>query len=189
MMTKFGSRRMLLVVGLTLAAVVILFSLLIDIAWRNFHDYNDQARQLEPRISRLLGIEQSYGLLQQAGEKIGTQLIALAYPAVKDVETTGAAMQRKLREVMTQAGMTVSGSQILPIKAKSGYDKIELDITATGSMIAFADSLKALKEMTPIVIVKTIKIKPAKARRTRKDQISVQNVSVRFKVLSLRLQS
>lgn len=188
MMTKFGSRRMLSVVGLTLASVIILCSLLLDIAWRNFQDYNEQARQLEPRISRLLGIEQSYGLLQQAGEKIGEQLAVLAYPAVKDVETTGAVMQRSVREVMSQAGMTINGSRILPVKVRNGYDKIALSITATGNMTAFTNSLKALKDMTPIVIVETINVKPAKTKRTRGSSVSAQNVLVKFNVLSLRLQ-
>ena len=186
MMTKFGSRRMLIVVGLTLAVVVILFSLLLDSAWRNVQNYDSQARQLEPRISRLLGVEQSVELLQQADEKIGSQLAVVVYPAVKDVEATGAAMQREIREAMNQAGMTVSGSQILPIKAKKGYDKIVLDITATGSMSAFANALKALKEMTPIVIIETINIKPVKI--SRRKQMGAQKVRVRFKVLSLRLQ-
>lgn len=186
MMTKFGSRRMLLVVGLSLAAIVILFAFVINVSWRHFHDYDVQARRLEPKISRLMGVEQSQELLEQAGKKIELQLAAIAYPVVKDVETTGATMQRKVREVMTQAGMTVSGSKILPIRKKDGYDEIALDLTATGSMDAFANILKDLKGMAPIVIVENINIKPA--RKTRRNKAIPQNVLVQFKVFSLRLQ-
>jgi len=186
MMTRFGSRRMLIVVGLTLAMIVILFSILADIAWQKFQDYDASARQLEPRISRLLGVEQSADILVQADEKISAQLAVLAYPAVKDVETTGAAMQRTLREAMKEAGMTVSGSQILPIKVRDGYDKITLDITATGSMESFAATLKSVAEMTPLVMIETINIKPEKQRRRKGS--SGYNVLIKFKALSLRLQ-
>jgi len=185
-MTRFGSHRMVVVVGLLLATIIILFYMLANIAWEKYQDYGDRVDQLEPRISRLQGVEQSYELLQTANERVQSQLIALTYPAVKDTAMTGASMQRNIREKMEQAGMAISGSQILPVKVDNGYDKISVDVTAAGTLDSLQDVLINLKELRPSVIVESINIKPVRVRRKG---VTNQKVTVRFRLLSLRLQS
>lgn len=185
MMTKFGSSRMVFIVGMTLVAIGVLFYILATFSWQKYQQYDNRATQLAPKISRLLGVEHSYDLLQKSNTKVQLQLTKLTYPATKNSAMAGALMQRKVREAMEAANMAVSGSQILPFKARDGYDKIGLDITAKGTIESLESLMTGLRELQPNIIIESINIKPIKASR---NQALTQQISVRLKLLSLRLQ-
>lgn len=186
MMARFGSYRMLTVVGLSLVIILILLYFMSSFAWEKYYEYGGRSAQLEPRISRLLGVEQSYDLLQKANKRVKTQLTELAYPAARDAAVTSASMQRTVREIVEQAGMSVRGSQILPIKERDGYDRILVDITTSGTLESLEDVLISLREVRPGVSIESINIRPVRVRRKGGQD---QKLTVRFKLLSLRLQS
>lgn len=186
MITKFGSFRMVFVVGVTLVAVGVLFYMLAVSSWQKYQQYDHRAAQLAPKISRLLGVERSYDLLQESNTTVRAQLSKLTYPAAKNTAMAGASMQQKAREAMAEANMAVTGSQILPLKARDGYDKIRLDVTAKGTVESLEFLITRLRALQPNIIIESINIKPIKASR---NQVSAQQISVRFKLLSLRLQS
>ena len=186
MISKFGSSRMVLVVGMTLLTIGILFYMLATFSWQKYQQYNNRAAQLTPKISRLLGVEDSYELLQQLNTKLQSQLTKLTYPTTKNSAMAAASMQRKVREAMQHATMVVSGSQIMPVKARDGYDKIGLDITAKGTIESLESLMTDLRALQPSIIIESINIKPIQVRR---NQVSAQRISVRLKLFSLRLQS
>ena len=182
MMSDIGSNKVRVIVGLVVIITILFFYLFIDLAWTKYQDDKKRMEQLEPRISRLLGVEKSYELLQKANQDIEVQLTQVAYPVVEDTAVTGAEMQRAIRDIMNKAGMSVSGSQILPMKAEEGYDAIHLEINVKGTVEGLEEVLIGLRELRPNVIIETLNIKPVRQREGE------HQLTARFRLLSLRLQ-
>ena len=119
-----------------------------------------------------------------------------AYTADRDSATTAAAMQQNIRELMITAGLSVSGSQILPARKDEGFDRLSLDISAEGNIDALDDALSGLEDMRPLVFVESVKIKPVRSRPTRKRRGEPEvilegdprKLTEQFHLFSLRLQ-
>jgi hypothetical protein len=103
-------------------------------------------------------------------------------------------MQRDVRELVTVAGLSVSGSQILPRQAHEGYERLVLDLTAEGNIDSLEQALEALEEMRPLVFVQSLSVKPARVSRRRTRQAEpegegdTRRLTARFKLTALRLK-
>ena len=102
-------------------------------------------------------------------------------------------MQQEIREVMTGAGLSVSGSQILKARQTEGFEQINLDITVEGNIGSLDEAIASLRVLRPLVLVESVNIKPLRTRITRRGretepQLEDQRkLSARFRLLSLRL--
>ncbi|MCK9564302.1 MAG: type II secretion system protein M, partial [Bacteroidales bacterium] len=63
------------------------------------------------------------------------------------------------------AGLSVSGSQVLPAVPMQGLEEIRVTLTASGSSEAFDQALLALQEARPLLLVRKLELSPARARR------------------------
>lgn len=185
-----------MVVGCTLGLVLLLVLYWIIHFWLLRQEYAGEIESIEPRTARLLGIAESYEQLQSASTQARRSLLDLAYPPVKDSATTAAAMQQSLRELMSSAGLSVSGSQILPARKGDGFDRLSLDISAQGNIDALDEALSRLELMRPLVLVESLTVKPARERRRSRSRqrqpVAVvpgdpRQLTVRFQLISLRL--
>ena len=164
--------------------------------WLLRQDFVGEIEAIQPRTARLLGIMESVDQLRVASNEAGGMLRELAYPANRNSATTAAAMQQDIRELMTSAGLSISGSQILPTRGADGFDRLSLDITAEGNIDALDEAFSILGLMRPLVFVKSVTVKPFRTRsrsrsRSREPESTAggdpRKLTARFHLFSLRL--
>lgn len=154
--------------------------------------YVHEIDSITPRTARLLGILESADALEVASSAAESTLRDLAFPPGRDSAAVAASLQQEVREVMTEAGMSVTGSQILATRLGEGYDRITLDISADGNIDALDESLAALELMRPLLFVESLKIRPARTRRgaaeASADSGDPRQLNARFQVFALKVQ-
>jgi general secretion pathway protein M len=161
--------------------------------WFLRQGFIDDIEAIEPRTARLLGIMKSVDQLKVASGDAKSRLRELAYGSDRDSATTAAAMQQNIRELMTGAGLSVSGSQILPQRKSEVFDRLSLDIVAVGNIEALDTALAGLEAMRPLVFVETLKVNPERTRgRGRQADAAVvgdpRTVTARLQLFSLRFK-
>ena len=186
--------RATIVVGTSMGLVLLALLWALFYFWSLRQDFAQQIDAIEPRTSRLLGIMQSAEQLSNASSEARGALRDLVLPAGRDSANVAASLQQDVREVMTDAGLSISGSQILPTRRAEGYDRLILDIRAEGNVDALNEALAELELLRPMVFIESVKIKPTRTRASRRRQQQQQQVvgdprklSAQFKLFALRL--
>jgi general secretion pathway protein M len=195
MRAKFKADRPTIVVGSTLGLVGLLALYWILQFWFLRSDFVAEIESIQPRTARLLGIAESFDQLELASNGADVVLQDLTYPADRDSPTTAAAIQRDIRELMVNAGLSVSGSQILPVRKFTGFDRLSLDITAEGNIDELDQTFADIEALRPLVFVESVSVKPIRVRRSRRAKVVEDNASeddprkltARFQLFSLRL--
>jgi general secretion pathway protein M len=137
--------------------------------------YQSKAR-LAPQISRLQGLAAAEQDIAQAVKTSSDQLAQLAYMTKTDSGVLGNNMQQSMRELFAQAGLTVSGSQVLPVVEQDSFTRIRIRLTAKGEMSALTEVLELLQMQRRVVVIDTLELKP-KTRRRRNDNEQELQVS------------
>jgi len=186
-----------IVVGSSLGLVLLLALYLVLQLWFLRQGFADEIETIEPRTARLLGMVESVDQLNLASGAAGNTLAELVYPADQDSATTAAALQQNVRELMTAAGLSVSGSQILPQRKSESFDRLSLDITAEGNIDALDEALSSLESMRPLVFVESVKLQPQRMSTRRRGRFAQPEITgegdprrlvARFQLFSLRLK-
>lgn len=190
--------RSTIVVGCSVAAVLLLSLYWVLQFWFLRQEFVGEIEALQPRTSRHLGMVESFDDLVMASVAADNVLSELAYPVDRESAMTAAAMQQEIRELMTDAGVSISGSQILPVRKLEGFDRLSLDISVEGNIDALDEALSSLELMRPLVFVDSVKVKPAPRRRVARragrpqpaaaDDGDPRKLSARFRLFSLRLK-
>jgi general secretion pathway protein M len=190
---KLKADRPTIVVAISLGLLLLLVLYWVLHFWFLRLDFAREIETIEPRTARLLGIMQSVDQLGTASTAASGRLQELAYGADRDSATAAAAMQQNIRELMTGAGLSVSGSQILPQRKSEAFDRLSLDITAEGNIEALDSVLSGLEAMRPLVFIETLKVNPVRNRgrgrgHEAKGAGDPRNLTARFQLFSLRLR-
>lgn len=109
--------------------------------------------EIEPRYARMLGLSANANDLAKSVEQGNALLARHVYAATQDVTQVGNAAQQRSRDIFTTAGMDVVSSQILPVKASHGFEKIALAMRVEGSLMALQTGLATLVASQPTVWV------------------------------------
>ena len=182
--------RSTLVVGATLALIGLVLVFVLSCLWGIRSGFVAEIERLEPQIARLQGIALSEEQLTVANQMLGATLEELAYLPDGETAMVAAAMQQTIRQVVSEAGFTVAGSQILPAAREGDLQLLRLDLTVSGNVDALDASLVRLRDLRPMVIIESAELKPARVRRKigrAADQEDVRQITGRFKLLSLRI--
>ncbi len=139
--------------------------------------------RLRPGAARMAGIIEAAEQIRQARFTAAENLQRLVYPASMDQAGVSAAMQRRLREVIQNSGMTIADSRIMPVCDTEQFEEISLRINAAGDLAALDAALAGLAAFEPRVLIENIDMRPA----SRKND--VQRVRVSFTLKSLRGKS
>lgn len=180
-----ANRQAAILVGLTVAlplALLIYFAA--DFLGKRA-EYQSEIDRLEPRIARLRGLVESEDLLGTSSENVGTRLLDLVYPATEDRAEVSAALQKNVREIASDAGLSVSNSQVLKPKQEDGFERIGLKLTLSGDLSALDTALLDLATYAPLLLVESIEIWPDRQSR-RKGEEPHQNLTATMQLLSLR---
>ena len=180
-----SNRQAAILVGLTLALPLLLLLYLAGDLLAARAGYQREIDRLEPRIARLRGLVESERVLGQSSEKLATRVGDLVYPVSDDNAGVSAALQNSVREIATDAGLTVSNSQVLKAKEEEGFERIGLKLTVSGDIAALNAALLDLSTYTPLLLVESIEIWPDR-RSGRKEEAPDQTLTATLELLSLR---
>ena len=173
------------IVGATLVLPVLLvIYILLDflVAWQG---YQGEIDRLEPRVARMAGLIESEEQLRASAGQLDSQVLNLVYPPSDDSSTVSAALQKDMRQIMTDAGLSVTNSRILPVLQEENFDRIGLSLTVSGGLDALDTALLAMEAYKPLVLIDTMDIKPKRMSRSR-DKNGQQIVTASFQLLTLR---
>ena len=144
--------------------------------------------RIEPRIARLQGLIDYEEQLREAAVVVDSQVLELVYPASEDQATVSAELQTQVRDTFGTAGLSVSNSQVLPVRAQGNFDYIGVKLTVSGGLPALDEALAGIAAYMPLVLVESLDVYPANAARTRrgKETGEAQQLTASLQLLSLR---
>ncbi len=158
-------RRNAWVCGLTLLLPVLLYVDMLAGLWGQRSEYQARIDELVPRLARLRGLIEHRDALREAAQKVDRQVLDLVYPASRDQAAVAASVQTEVRDIFTRAGLSVSNSQVLPVKEEGSFDRIGLRLQASGELAAVDEALAGLSAHLPLVLVESIELTPARGLR------------------------
>jgi len=178
-------RRNAWICGVTLLLPVLLYVDVLAGLWGQRSAYQARVDELVPRLARLHGLIEHRDALQEAAEKVDRQVLDLVYPASRDQASVAASVQTEVRDIFTGAGLSVSNSQVLPVKEEDNFDHIGLRLQASGGLAALDEALAGLSAHLPLVLVESIELTPSRAGRAASDD-GEQVLNVGLQLLALR---
>ena len=153
------SRKEWLLLLSTLALVLAPLVLIGGYIANKHHWAQSKLSELEPRYARLKGLDMQREEIDQALERALRIRAEYVYPASQDVAQTGNAVQQKLRDLLTHAGLTVVSSQVLQAKEEKGFDRIPLTVRAEGELLAVDSALAVLVEQLPVMLLGDVEVR------------------------------
>ena len=180
-----ANQRSAWIIGLTLLIPVILYLNILFGLLGLRQDYQADIERLEPRIARLQGLIEYEDQLRDSASKVDRQVVNLVYPAITDRATVSATLQTNIRRILVEAGLTVTNSQVLPVREEELFDYIGLKLTVTGSVASLDAAMIAIAGYRPLLLAESLDVWPTRVNR-RKGDAKVQAISATLQLLSLR---
>lgn len=178
-------QRSALICGVTLLVPLLFYIKLLMGTWGVRAEYASDIGRLEPRIARLSGIKAFENDLAESSGQVQQQMVRLVHPASGDRASIAASLQTDVRQLMTEAGLSVSNSQVLPLREEERFDHIGVKLTVSGSMAALDEALARLADFSPMIIVESLEAWPARQRRS-KGETPTQSMTASIRLVSLR---
>ncbi len=182
-----------MVVGLSLLCLASLVLFGLRGFWLMRQDSVREIDRIVPRTARMLGFIQAQEQLTAATVAVEGVLAGLTYSADGDGAMTSTSMQQVIRGSLASAGLSVSGSQILPTVRLEGFDQLKLDITVVGNIESLNEAFENLRVLRPLIFVESVNIKAQRSRSPRRRREPVEPLTdprmltAQFRLLSLRL--
>jgi general secretion pathway protein M len=145
--------------------------------------YQSDIDNLIPRIARLRGLVGHESQLRDASTRSGKGVAGLAYPAAGDAATVSTALQTSVRQILTEAGLTLSNSQVLPVREKDNFDYISIRLTVEGDLSGLDAALTGIARFRPLLLVESLNVSPVRSARNR---APTQRIKATLQLLSLR---
>ena len=142
--------------------------------------------RLEPRLGRLMGLLQSEATLKESASVARQNIQGLVYSAEQNSENVAANLQSSVRQILTDAGLDVADSQVLPPVAKGAFEHVGLRLTARGSLEGFDIALAEIAAFRPILLVEAAEARPLRTSSRRDSAQAVQSLNITLQLFSLR---
>jgi general secretion pathway protein M len=168
--------------GLTLLVPILLYLQLSINLLSLRAEYQGEVEKLEPRVARLVGLFENENLMRASDAELQGLVARRVYPPGLDRASISATLQKELKQVFSDAGMSVSNSQVLPLRKEQRFDQIMVRYTVTGTMRGLDDALRRIAEYSPLVLVESLELSP---RRVRTKAAPSQTVTATLQLLSL----
>ena len=176
-------RRTALICGLTLLLPALLYVNALLGIWGLQRDTQSDIDRLIPRIARQYGLIEHEEGLRDASNLASKEVAILVYPAARDAASVSTTLQTNIRQIFSDAGLTVSNSQVLPVREKEHFNYINVNLTVQGDISGVDAALTDIAEFRPLLLVESLEMRPLRSGRSgAKDQIVV----VSLQLLALR---
>lgn len=171
--------------GLTLLLPIFFYLNAMFGMWGMRQSAQAEIERIEPRLARMQGLIDYEDSLREASVAVDSQVLELVYPASKDQATVAATLQTNVRDIFGKAGLSVSNSQVLPVRAQGNFDYIGVKLTVTGDLPALDEALAGIESYLPLVLIESLDVYPPRAARG-KGESSEQRITANLQLLSLR---
>ena len=151
--------------------------------WALHRTYQSDIDHLIPRIARQYGLIEYEDELRDASNRASRQVATLVYPASRETASVSTALQSDIRRIFSEAGLTVSNSQVLPLRTEEHFDRININLSARGDISGVDAALTGIADFRPLLLVESLEMRPLQSGRSGgKEQIVV----VSLQLLALR---
>jgi general secretion pathway protein M len=171
--------------GLTLLLPILFYLNSMLAMWGVRQTAQAEIERIEPRVARLQGLIDYEARLREASVAVDSQVLELVYAATEDQATVAAKLQTNVRDIFGKAGLSVSNSQVLPVRAQGNFDYIGVKLTVTGDLPALDEALAGVAAYLPLVLVESLDVYPPRAARG-KNESQEQQITATLQLLSLR---
>ncbi len=176
-------RRIVWICGLTLLVPMLLYVNTLLGVWGLYSDAQSDINNLTPRIARQDGLIEYEDELRDASGVASREVATLVYPAARDAASVSTTLQSNIRQIFSDAGLTVSNSQVLPVREKQHFNYINVALTVQGDLSGVDAALTDIAAFRPLLLVESLEMRPLRSGRAgAKDQVVV----VSLQLLALR---
>ncbi len=135
-------------------------------------EYRSEKNRLEPRLARLEGLLARESELTAQSQVASEALRGQVYADGQDPSALAAALQADVRQIFAEAGLSVSNSQVLPVRQGEVFDQVAVKLTVSGSLPALDAALIGVAAHKPRLLVESIDAFPARtgSRNNREEQ-------------------
>lgn len=171
--------------GLTLLLPILLYFDALLGLWSLRQESRAEIERIQPRIARMQGLIDSEDQLRKVASKVDSQVLSLVYPAAEEQAEVAAALQNNIREIITDAGLSVTNSQVLRAREQGNFDYIGIKLTVSGDLAALDEALAGVASHLPLVLVESMDVFVKRGGR-KKDAPEQQLITASLLLLSLR---
>ena len=129
---------------------------------------------LEPRIARLAGTRDAAAAVRQARTEADSALLRFTYPASAMPDRIGTDLQQRVRLAAEEAGVRVSGSQIVGVRSDDDMEYIPVAFSFEATHPQLLSLLEALAAQTPAVFVDSLTLQSLRVRNNPGSSLNVQ---------------
>jgi general secretion pathway protein M len=174
-------QRRILAVFLLLLVVAVVARLLAVPIWNTYQSNRDAIVQMEDAIARYSRLSTQVDALRAAvGELRQADDLDRYVLAQESEPLAAAALQERVKSVVTRSGGTLSSTQVLPAKAEQGFKRVIVSVRMAVSIDALQRVLYELENDLPYLLADGIIILSRGARKRRKPTQGVDLLDVRF---------
>jgi len=109
----------------------------------------------------------------------------VAFPASEDPSALAAKLQADARQILAEAGMSVSNSQVMPLRQGETFDQVAVKLTVTGTLSGLDAALIGIAAYKPQLLVESLDTFPAPAR-ARDKAAGAQTLTAVLQLMVLR---
>ena len=181
-------RRSAIVCGLTLLLPLLVYMNLLLGTWGLGAKYANDMERLPQRIARMNGLQEVEDQLRDSSGLVQQTTSRLVYPVNAERASVAASMQSDVRQLMTDAGLTVSNSQVLPVREEENFDFVGVKLTVAGDIDALDRALAEVADFAPLIIIEALDVWPARQRSVRgaKAKTVKQEATASIRLVSLK---
>jgi len=175
-----AQRRILAVLLLVVCVAVVVRVLVVPI-WSTYVGNRDAIAQIEDSIARYSRLSAQVDALRSAvGELQRSDDLARFVLAQESEPLAAAALQERVKSVVTSSAGTLTSTQVLPTKPEQGFKRIIVNVRMAVSMDALQRVLYELENGLPYLLVDDIVILSRAARKRRRTAQAADLLDVRF---------
>lgn len=149
-------------------------------------EYVGERNRVEPRVARLQGLLAQESLLAEQSALADKQLHRLVFGADEAPSSLSARLQADVRQIFLEATLSVSNSQVMPLREGKPFDRVAVKLTANGSLAALDAALIGLAAYEPKLVIESMDTFPAVVSSRRAGEPGTQRLTVVMQLMVLR---
>ncbi|MFK7831532.1 MAG: type II secretion system protein GspM [Congregibacter sp.] len=149
-------------------------------------EYSAERASIEPRVARMQGLLDFESELRDQSEVASNRLRKVVFPAEEEASALAAALQADVRQLLVESGLSVSNSQVMPLRQGADFDRVAVKLTVAGSLNALDAALIAIAAYQPELLVESLDVFPARSRNRRKGAPEEQRLTAVLQLMVLR---
>jgi len=174
-------QRRILAVLLLLVAVAAVVRLVVLPIWTTFAQNRDAIAQTEDNIARYSRLSTQVEALRSIVDELEQADNLDRYVISQESEPlAAAALQDRIKSMVTNSGGTLTSTQVLPTVADQGFKRVIVNVRMAVSVDALQRVLYGLENNLPYLLTDDIVILSRGARKRRRKATAVDALDVRF---------